>query len=83
MVQFDHMRNPFEMYTTPRKTLLGLKRQISHFYNLAGNDPRKVTRISYGEPFILLENGNDNDTVYHEFKLLRNDVDVQDMFLNE
>lgn len=52
MVQFDHMRDPFEMYITPRKTLLGLNRQLSHFYNLACNDPWKVTRISYGEPFI-------------------------------
>jgi hypothetical protein len=76
------MIQPFEMSVTQCMTLVELKNELNHIFGLANESLRKVSKIYYGESFISLASHKHFD-YYYEYKLLKNDVDVQEMFSYE
>jgi len=63
-------------------TLVTLKNEHNHIFRLANEPLQKVSNIYYGEPYISLASDK-HFNYYYEYKILKNDADVKEMFLYE
>ena len=83
IVKIDEYATPFNMHIPPMKTLVKLKNYLNHIFRL-GRSPRKVTEIYYGHPLpSLASNRGLFEDCDHEYKLVKNNADVKEIFLLE